>query len=360
MNDQFDQLVAYIKQNLSQGTPEDRIRQTLLQHNWSAELVDKAFLLASTPQAPAQQSQANVLEQELVDNAQAAPQDVHEYGGQANTNPVSPVKYKVFRAIGDTFQAVGKNAPTFFMTAFMSYAFAGVALFMLVLLVGVALFSGTGLFFASPIKLLTILFGTMIFYTAWFTVTNAFILSTTSLALYDGSINRKSSLSTIMSQAFSRLSRVIVANILFSLVVFWPTVLISLLPFILLASGEGAGNSVFFLMPLAVLLSIGWVTVTLLRFALVPYVALFEPDVPLLKTLGRSNHLLRKGGQWFLVKGFLLVFLVVLVLSAVTGQNIPEVANSNNVVSTIAIFVISALVNGALVMLYRNRKTIKG
>jgi hypothetical protein len=55
MDEQFDQLVSYIKQHLEQGVPEDHIRQLLHQHNWNPELVDRAFSAVKAPAPPTYQ-----------------------------------------------------------------------------------------------------------------------------------------------------------------------------------------------------------------------------------------------------------------------------------------------------------------
>ncbi len=238
MNEQFDQLVNYIKQHIDQDVPEDRIRQTLSQRNWNAEIVDRAFLSVKTPQTPYppaspysesnatnQPIQANVNNWEQPSDTQAQIPSSYEHINQINTETNAPKKYGVFRAIGDTFQAIKKNAGAFFLSVILSYVVAAIFLFVISFLISKLLYGEFGLLFASTSKLLTVLFGSLILYTAWYALAGAFILATTSLALYDGSENRKSSVSTILSSSFSRLGRVVLADLLFCLVVFWPIVL---------------------------------------------------------------------------------------------------------------------------------------
>jgi hypothetical protein len=52
MNDQFEQVTNYIKQQLQAGDSKENIRHTLLQYNWDANLVDQALshVMTSTPQ----------------------------------------------------------------------------------------------------------------------------------------------------------------------------------------------------------------------------------------------------------------------------------------------------------------------
>ena len=222
MNEQFDQLVDYIRQHLNQGVPEDHIRQTLLQHNWNAELVNRAFFSVKAPQpsypptppysdlnTTSQPNQASVNNWEQPHNTQAQAPSVYEHTNQVSPEANAPKKYKVFRSIGDTFQAIKKNPGAFFLSVILSYVIAAVFLFLISFIIGKVLYGEFGLLFASTSKLLTVLFGSLILYTAWYALAGAFILATTSLALYDGSENRKSSLSAILSNSFSRLGRVV-------------------------------------------------------------------------------------------------------------------------------------------------------
>lgn len=370
MNEQFDQLVDYIKQHLNQGVPEDNIRQALRQHNWDEELVNKAFLSVNAPTPPsvyqppqpnpasyqALATQTPELGQQTGQVQSSAPQATQ----QPQAEPLAPKKYSVFRALGDTFRAIRKNAAAFLLAVVVSYAVAAGSLFLISLLISKLLYGQFGLLFASTSKLLTVLFGSLILYTLWYAFAYAFVLAATSLAINDGSEGRKSSIGTTVSNSFARTGRVVVANTLFSLVSFWPIVLIIFLPIILLTSGHTGGSSSLILVPILLLVAVIWAYIATIRFALAPYVALFEPNIPITKTLGRSKHLLLKGGQWFLVKGFLLLLLIVIVIAVATHQNLPELMNSNNIAINIVLIITSIVVNGALVMLYHNRKIVRG
>ncbi|MDQ3094327.1 MAG: hypothetical protein M3Q70_04105 [bacterium] len=373
MNEQFDQLVDYIRQNINNGIPEDHIRQTLLQHNWNSELVDRAFLSIKTPQIPnssalaytdsiavSQQNQASANSWDRSSNIQPQTPDVYEQTNQLNSEPYAPEKYKVFRALSDALKAIKKNARAFFLSIVISYLIAFIFLAVITFVFVMAFYGEFNLLFASTSKMLSVLVGFLLLYTAWYALAGAYILATTSLTLYDGRENRKSSISTILSSSFSRLGRVFLANLLFSIVVFWPLVLIIFLPIIFLSSGLGGNNSSLILLPVLMLVAVIWVYVALVRFALVPLVALFEPNTPIFKTLGRSKQLLTKGGQWFLVKGFLLLILVLIILGVITGSNLQELSDSKNIAVNIFLIVLSIFVNAAIVMLYHNRKTIKG
>lgn len=355
MNEQFAQLVDYVKQHLNQGIPEENIRQNLLQHNWNVDLVDRAFQAAKVPQSahpPILPSETPTLP---VSN-QSAP----DHSLQPNIDISNPKKYKVFRAVGDTFKSIRNNTATFLFTVIVSYIVATVSLILVSLIISKFLYGESGMLFASTPKLLTVLIGSLVLYTAWYAFAGAFILATTSLAINDGSENRKNTLSATLSNGISKMVRVVLADILFILVAFWPVVLIIFVPIILLTSGGAGSKNLLILLPILMLVAIIWIYLALIRFALAPFVALFEPDVPITKTLGRSNHLLQKGGQWFLLKGFLLVILILIILAVATGQSLPELMDSNGAISNVFFIFITVIANGALVMLYRNRKSVRG
>lgn len=366
MNEQFNELVNYIRQHLNQGIPEESIRHTLLQHNWNPELVNHAFATVKSPtlspdiQQPPTPQQFNQQPQNWnQQNSQVQPESQSQ-SSQPSSNVTAPQKYRVFKAIADTFGAIKNNAATFALAVIISYAIAAISLFLISLLIGKLLYGEFGLLFASTSKLLTVLFGSLILYTVWYAFVDAFVLAATSLAIYDGSEKHKSSIGTTIVQSFARVRRVIAANVLFALVSFWPIVLIIFLPIIFLTSGHTGGSSSLILIPILMLVAVVWAYIALIRFALAPYVALFEPDVPITKVLGRSKYLLMKGGQWFLVKGFFLLLLVVIVLAIATGKNLPELENSSNIGINLFLIIASILVNGALVMLYHNRKIVRG
>jgi hypothetical protein len=315
---EFEQLVEYIKQQSAQGIPAEQTRYTLLQHNWNAALVGRAFLSAKTPQ-----------------------------------------KYTVFRALADVCRAIRNNTALFLLSVVLSYIAGAISLLFISFVINTLLYGEFGLLFASTSKLLTVLFGSLVLYTTWYVCAGAVVLAMTSLALYDGSESRKSSLASMLSRSVARIKRVIVADLLFSLVALWPAVLIIFVPLILLDRGSIYGSSSLVL-PIALLAASTWLYVALTRFALAPYVALFEPDVPVTKVLGRSMHLLVKGGQWFLVKGALLLLLTFIIIAVATGQSLPELMDANDMIINIGLIFVSVVVNGALVMLYNNRKIVRG
>lgn len=369
MNDPFDKVINYIKQHLDQGIPEEAIRQTLLQHNWSADVIDQAFSVAKPPTAylptiptrppsaydttSAQNWQQNDTEQDHTPNQT----------NYLQTNSQAPSKYNVFRAIGDALSAIRNNAVTYSLSVIISYIAAAVILGIVFLVIGILLPSESGML-TSASNMLPRLFVSMVVYTIFYPASSGIVLAITSLALYAGSQGRKNSLANVFSMSFTIIGRVILAELLFIVVVFWLPALMVILPAIHMISstisGATASISSLVLLLIATLVAIVWAYITLVRFALVPFVALFEPNVPITKTLGRSKHLLMKGGQWFLVKGFLLLAAITIVLNILTPENSSAGADVMNVVGSVIIIIVSILANGVLVMLYLNRKAVRG
>lgn len=361
-NEQFGQLVDYIKQHIAQGISEHSIRNVLLQHNWDAESVERAFAAAKASQSPSMVSEPNAYPQ-LQNHTAQSPAGQQPHGAQPaiqhNSDAMAPKKYKVFRAVGDTFRAVRQNPSTFALSVVCTYAIAAFSLFVVSLIMGKVL-GGKSLLFASLSTQLMWLLGSLTLYVLWYVFAGAFAMATISLALYEGNENRRSSIGAILSQGFAKLGRIILANMLLSLIVFVPVVLIISLPLILPLSGATGGSLSLILFPITMLIAVVWSCVALIKCALIPYVALFEPNVPVFKTMGRSKYLLSKGGQWFLVKGFLFALLILIVIGVATGQNLQELSDSNGVVSNVLLMVLSIFANGVLVMLYRNRKIVRG
>ncbi len=352
MNEQSEQIVNYIKQSLAQGVPEESIHQALLQNRWDPELINwaLAFVKSPTPnyQPPAQ----------LGGSQTQSPQNIPPPATQPMPSTPAQGKYRVFRSLMDTIHAIANNAATYFLALAVSYAVAVVTLLLVTLIIKKVLVGEFGLLFASTPKLLTVLFGSLILYTLWHAFGGTLVMNTTALALYDGADGRKSSIGATIGTSFKRIGRVIMANVLFTLLTIWPIVLIFFLPIILFTGGVDPGTSLllgFILM----LVSLVWAYIALIRFALAPYIALFEPEIPVTKTLARSKRLLIKGGQWFLVKGILLLIACSVVVALTTGQDILELTDSSTIVGNLLYVIVSILANGSLVMLYRNRRAIR-
>ncbi len=263
---------------------------------------------------------------------------------------VSP-KYSVHQAIGEGIKAVFVNIwPIIGSTFLISVVIIAVTLLFVILsLIGILslklLVSGGLIYFGLVLVLALVIISAI----------STLATTSFSIAIMAGAENQRIGLIATLKAALSSFMRVFLASAVMLLIVLGP-----LLALILLAGGlvyMKASTVLAFLLPIA---GIIWVYIALLRFALVPYVALFEPSVQIFQTLGRSTHLLEKGGQWFIVKGVFLLILVAILGSVLTGQNLRQLQNSNNPVIQIVIALLSLIMIAVMVMLYRNRRIVRG
>lgn len=270
-----------------------------------------------------------------------------------STQSVSLGKYTVFGAVRDVFAAARNNMGNFLLSLVISLAISLITLFLIILLtgglVGVSIISVISRGFTTGI--LTALVGVYLLYIAWYILTNAFTLASTSWALYVGAEGRPSSLATILSRSFARIGWVVLANLLLAIIVIFPYVLV----FLAIAGLMLIKVNVLFLLFIIPIVYIGWIYFVFTRFALIPFVALFEPDVPLLKTPVRSRQLLKNGGAWFLVKGFLLLIVVAILLLLLTDAVAPKPGIVSVIFSNLIAALLPIMANGVLVMLYRNK-----
>jgi len=367
-NEQYSQLVSYVSDHLRQGFSEEIIRQTLQQHGWDTATVNNVFASLASPAPAPQPSWAPrppVLQeqpQQTYQPAQSQPAVVNEALQQPQQNPIATsvalTKYRLFRAIADTFRAIRRNPVAFVLSIVGSYVFAVGVVVLIALLTVTLVMTIINLDSQSGRTIFITL--TILGYVLLNSVLQALLLAVPSLALYDGAEGRKSRFGTLFKTGIKRMWRVAVASALLWLVAIVPILIAIVLSFTFVFSAGSSSSTISLLLtPILSIASVVVMTVLLLRFSLAPYVALFEPEVPIRKTLGRSKQLLLKGGQWFLLKGVLLVFAVLLILSAATGLKAEELKNTSNITANVVALLIWILANGVVVMLYRNRRMVK-
>jgi len=257
----------------------------------------------------------------------------------------------------DTLVAIKTNAVTYVVSVAAAVV---VSILTGALLITVVLAAAVSIPLASrtnPGAVIGVIVMVVALFTLWYAFSGAFMLSFTALALYAGAGGQKSTIPETMHEGFVRMKRVVVAGILVVAVALWPLIATIAAGFALYNSGGAAATPWPFLIGIAAII---WLYIALLRYALAPYVALFEPDVPVMKVLSRSKQLMLKGGQWFVVKGIGLIFLVSILLGMVSGSQLRVQSGSSNLVVNVVSIVITILANGSLVLLYRNRKMVRG
>lgn len=374
--DQYDQqLNQYIQSHLQAGTTLDAIRQSLIQGGWDAGRVDAALQqYAGQPPQPAQQAV-----QQTGQSPQQAYGQPAAYAAQSATAPYSgaqnaPQKYKVFQAIADTFRAIKNNAAAYFLSALITGAVAfGLIILEIVLFSVLVLSHIYGSSSLNLTALIVSLIGLVLISFLVYGFAMTLIQVTSAVALYDGIEGRKTSVKSVLVSGMHKVPHVIVANMWVALVATAPLLVAVVVGFITAVAGAQMESTRTLLNIVSILVGIGgvvWAVIAVFRFLLVPYVAIFEPEVPARQTLARSYHLMQKGGYWFVIKAELLTFAVIIVLSFITGFGSAAVAQNsssaglgaviaNSVIQNVISVLISILATGVLVMFYHNRRAVR-
>jgi hypothetical protein len=412
MDEHYQNLKSYITTRLQTGAAPDAIRQDLVQHNWDPAIVDRALTeLVPTgaapipapqaqPTAPVDQTAAGYTGQAApavqqtgpYAQPQASPADPYatsqpqvaadpyapvqavpqnstvQQPGSGNVIPKPTPKYKVFTAVADTIQAIRRNLIEYIAVAAIAIAIVLGVTFGLVVMLTTVVFGkilGHGGSIATSISLILTI---VILYYAISTAATTLLQIVTNTAIAEGADGKRTSIAHIVQSGIRLIGKVLLTNLLVGLVAVAPLLITSVIlivgAFASLASGLSGTHSSFgggslIVMILLQMIAILWIIFAMFRFALAPIVAMFEPGTSPWKSLGRSHQLLQGGGKWFLFKGSLLVLAVVLLLALVTGQSLKELQGTSNIAVNAVAIIIEVLANGALVMLYRNRRMVK-
>jgi hypothetical protein len=400
MNDQYNQLINYVHEQLQRGVSAPNIRQALVDANWDQAMVDHALGQLLGNQTPVQAApahpfavehpatpvehnqqpdtdtqpqptleQQNYTQPDPAHTQQAYPEsDMAYYPNPELDNQMpaeeAPKKFRVWKAIAQSLAAIKHNPISILVALVVGYG-ASVAM-----TVGIiAAFTGTysSLILSSgPLggggSSIVALIGIVLAVFVAGAFARTLVLCLVAQALYDGAERQKVPVGQTLKRGFKGLLRVFVASVLYGLVIVGPEIVSGTFFFFTILSGQGSfgGANVGMISIVAYFGSIVWMIIAMLRYSLAPYIALLEPSLPVTKTLSRSFHLLRKGGQWFIFKGALLVFLIMIIIGILAGEeNIQSVASSNNMIVIIVSSLLSILIDGSMVMLYRNRRIIR-
>jgi hypothetical protein len=185
----------------------------------------------------------------------------------------------------------------------------------------------------------------------------AWLLNMLSFSIMDGA-NRKlhRSFRSTARKGLQYASRVTGAWVALLFVVLLPLLVMALNSFLVLRGVRQPLAVVELLFPYVATASVASTVLLLINYGLVPYVALFEPELPLHKALDRSHQLVRRRGRIFILAVYGLLGAAVAAaysLALVFNQflRIPE---------PITFFILSGLAvmyaNCLMVMFYRKRK----
>ncbi len=185
----------------------------------------------------------------------------------------------------------------------------------------------------------------------------ALLLNMLSFSVMDGA-NRKKyrSFRSTARKGLQYASRVTGAWIALALVIALPLAVIFVNSFLILKGAQTPMSALETIFPYAATLSVASTVLLLINYGLIPYVALFEPELPLHKALDRSYRLVKNRGRIFILAMY-MIFAACLAgvygLAILFNQflKVPE---------PITFFILSGLVamylNCVMVMFYRKRK----
>lgn len=337
MDTHTEQLVAYIRQQLAAGVPANVIWQTLLQSRWQPDMVQRAFALIQAPEAPPP--------------VPGAPQK-----SASLQESITSDKYQLFASIKDTLQSIRNNTNNFGLALIIGSAISIAFNQLVAYLIFKLFYADLDVLFATAAERTGMAIGSFALYAVWYAI-NVYAFTVLLLAVYDGSQQRAQTISALLKYGLTRMKRMVPGVMMLSFVTLWPIALLILLPVATLDSNSDSTSTLA--IPLISIFSIIWLGLTYVRFALVPYVILFEPTTPVTKSFSRSKKLLqRNGGQWFLLKGMLLLVAIFVGLSLLLHVSLPEMFLEGTLKTNIALYVLSLIAECVLVLLYRNRAAL--
>lgn len=374
MDEYQKQLKQYISSHLQAGTAADAIRGELLRAGWPADMVDEAFTQlkgislpapVTAPDSEGESAASPGPEQQAPATEAAAHQEQQQPPDQAQSDMQVPQKYTVFRSIIDGCKAMKHNFPAYLSATVSSMLIAGVVIEAFTAVVAIILLKAAepllrGSALTGLVVSLGIIMGlSLIFYA----IAYSFMTAAISYPLMSGADNKQDSVFAVLLHALRRTPKLMIVNATVYLIAIAPFflifILLLLLLFVHVGSGAGATGRLL-LVPLLEIAALIWAFIAFFRYSLTPYVVIFEEKDTIRQALKRSNHLLSGGGKWFLFKGSVLVIVVVFVFLAITGQNLRQFQQSDSIMNSVFALIVLALVNNSMVMLYRNRRIVRG
>ncbi len=268
----------------------------------------------------------------------------------------SATRYTPTLAIADSFTAARGNLVTYIVAVVTAFVVSSAMLVLAALAIGKFFVIPFSTLLATPTRLLSTIIGSIVVYALWYVVAGTFALIITSLALFDGSQSRTSSIEAILGKSLAKFKKVATSMAVLGGIALLPMCIIALLP-VLFVSFHGA-KSLAYILPTLYFIAFAWAVFIGTRYALVPYVALFERSLSMHKIFARSKQLL-EGSQIFL----LLVSLPVVAFAAACAFLVhyrPQaISHPGNLVIDVLLLLVALLINGGMVMLYCNRKLFK-
>lgn len=266
-------------------------------------------------------------------------------------------QYFLSHAYSDFRKSIGRNEDIYLailiIAVVLGYAYSVVAAQLLFIFFGAAYALGeaTGMSMAF-LSLVTIcVLGVSL---AWVA---AFASNSLSIALMHGANNKQiRSLRRTLREGLRFTSRTTAAWTLIAASVTGPLMIAGLGSAIYLKASHADMQTALGFIPYVAVAGISWALYALMRFSLVPQVAMFEPQLSLQDAFTRSGQLVRTKGKAFLAVTYTALALAV---AALFGMSVllEKVLRLNQSVTFIfGIILLSIFTNGILTMFYRKRR----
>lgn len=326
MDQYTQQLVTYIRQQRAAGFDDAQIGQALLHVGWAQEWVRKGI------------SESHV-----------------EKANDEATNSVDadlPSVYRVSTAATDFVLTEQTVAEVYWRI--VAGAVLASLLFVALswLIVSTLVFRLAGMNFETIPQILGAFSLLLIFGTFVQSLVSAFILGSMVIPLDDNEADEPTVVPVLRS-AFQQSYQVLGANLRIATVLYWPFVLLCVLPAVLLAK-TSFGSNMIAIFPIIFLCCVIWTCYAYLRYGLAPLVPLFEPDIPSKLVFSRSDELLRHGGRMFLLKIIGIFFALAIITRIVmSSQLLPSGPLFGIVMFSVGAIVITIAHNGLMIMLYQ-------
>lgn len=369
MDHHYQNLLDYVNDQILAGKQPAEIRQELLAAGWDAHYVDKA--LSGQAAAHTHDTHGRPASHQQTQNGAAGHPAAHDDAGIQTTT--QPERYKVFAAIGDTISAAKANFKTILLGGIVTLAlFMALAIGYTVAVYSTFAFASFGsagylTTAATAVGSIGAFIVTLLVAVALSIVIQTLSTNLMALAFMDGAEHNRRGFGEIFRTGGRSIVRVFGSYICVVLVAIAPYIILGAigLAVVLSSNDPYSGNANFnILLIIASFGAVAWSIVALLRYALAPFVALFEPDIPVTGTLTRSRQLLVHGGQWFLFKLVLLFIVLSIIVSLMPGLLATSSEDSLPIVTTVIDTILNvslgALAIGTLTMLYRNRVATRG
>lgn len=393
MDPHLQSLIHYISAHRQHGSGDDKIRSELLGVGWPEHMINQAFAVLDAQQATAQgfdshdvaigsshspqpltqSTSVDAQMQNVPHNSDVIDQTTRNAPSQQQQSPAIsnsetvPQKYTIHAALADVWRGFKSGWKLSLSTIFIVLLVAMAAIVIPVFSISLVssflmgrhqLTTGNSLIISIIVLPLAMLV---------MAAMNSALLSAVVLTIRDGLNQTATKLSDRLKEIQSRIIPLIGASAILYLITVGPLFLLLISLIIisigLLASGD-ASSSIALLIPVfmvvAGLACLVWMIIAVLRYGLVPVIVLLEPELGVWGSFKRSRFLLVHGGQWFICKGLLVLFVIEILLSALSGGLDDKGRTDNNPFVIFVQIVMTFTVYGVVYALYRNRVAVKG